>query len=40
MIDYIFYECNSLISLPDISKWKTNVGKDILNESFNCLNKI
>ena len=21
---YIFYECNSLISLPDISKWNTS----------------
>ena len=36
----MFYECNSLISLPDISKWNTNIDKDILNESFNCLNKI
>ena len=23
-ISYIFYECSSLLSLPDISKWNTN----------------
>jgi len=36
----MFYKCNSLISLPDISKWNTSNIKNILNESFNCLNKI
>ena len=36
----MFSKCNSLISLPDISKWNTNIDKDILNESFNCLNNI
>ena len=23
-MSYMFYECNSLLSLPDISKWNTN----------------
>ena len=36
----MFSGCYSLISLPDISKWNTYNVKYILNESFNCLNKI
>ena len=39
-MSWMFYQCNSLISLPDISKWNTSNIKNILNESFNCLNKI
>ena len=36
----MFYKCDSLISLPDISKWNNSHVFNILNESFNCLNKI
>ena len=39
-MSWMFYQCNSLISLPDISKWNASNIKNILNESFNCLNKI
>ena len=38
---YMFYECNSLSSLPDISKWNTsNVTymSDMFNECNNTLN--
>jgi len=30
----IFYECSSLLSLPDISKWNTN---NITNMNFNVM---
>ena len=32
----IFYECSSLISLPDISKWKTNNVTDMSYMFYRC----
>ena len=28
-MSYMFYKCNSLISLPDLSKWNTENVKDM-----------
>ena len=32
----VFYECSSLISLPDISKWKTNNVNDMTGMFDEC----
>ena len=32
----MFYECESLISLPDISKWNTSKVTDISNMFYEC----
>ena len=39
-ISEMFYECSSLISLPDISKWNTNKVTDMYNIFYGCLNII
>ena len=33
---YLFYNCSSLISLPDISKWNTDKVTDISYLFYNC----
>ncbi len=33
---YLFYDCKSLLSLPDISKWNTNNIVDMSNVFYNC----
>ena len=35
-LKYIFYNCSSLSSLPDISKWNTNNVKDMQCMFYNC----
>ena len=32
----MFYECNSLISLPDISNWNTSNVKNMSNMFYGC----
>jgi len=35
-MSYMFYNCSSLLSLPDISKWKTNNVTDMNSMFYNC----
>ena len=36
-MSYIFYNCLSLSSLPDISKWNTNDVEDMSGMFWNCI---
>ena len=35
-ISHLFYECNSLLNLPDISKWNTSNVTDMSNIFYGC----
>ena len=37
-MSYIFYSCNSLISLPDIAKWQTSKAKIMVKVFVLCFN--
>ena len=37
---HMFYGCNSLISLPDISKWNTSNAENTSNMCYECLNNL
>ena len=37
-MDYMFYNCSSLISLPDISKWNTIKVTDMRGMFDGCIN--
>ena len=39
-MSYLFYECSSLISLPDIPKWNTNNVNNMSDMFLGCSDKL